>query len=99
MVLEIEDLSAGYLVSDNYTFTFWDQFVCTGAVLKSGFEYDSHVQSGELMDEYRDGTDKEGLLCSSSENNVSFDMDVVKIPQALIKKDQFSVAEKIALSK
>ncbi|CBI21824.3 unnamed protein product, partial [Vitis vinifera] len=26
-------------------------------------------------------------------------MDVVKIPQALIKKDQFSVAEKIALSK
>ena len=53
----------------------------------------------ELMDEYLDGTDKEGLLCSSSENNASFDMDVVKIPQALIKKDQFSVAEKIALSK
>ena len=51
------------------------------------------------MDEYLDGTDKEGLLCSSSENNASFDMDVVKIPQALIKKDQFSVAEKIALSK
>nr|CAN82407.1 hypothetical protein VITISV_029018 [Vitis vinifera] len=33
------------------------------------------------MDEYLDGTDKEGLLCSSSENNASFDMDVVKIPQ------------------
>ena len=51
------------------------------------------------MDEYLDGTDKEGLLCSSSENNASFDMDVVKIPQVMIKKDQFSVAEKIALSK
>ncbi|RVW88644.1 Serine/threonine-protein kinase ATR [Vitis vinifera] len=139
MVLEIEDLSAGYLVSDNYTFTFWvrtsaqllmhgiNSFV-QGAVLKSGFEYDSHVQSArkqetgqkfltsseqalqmeptsvqrhsdvlnclltcatprlwqawrlskwELMDEYLDGTDKEGL----------------------IKKDQFSVAEKIVLSK
>ena len=57
MVLEIEDLSAGYLVSDNYTFTFWvrtsaqllmhgiNSFV-QGAVLKSGFEYDSYVQSG-----------------------------------------------------
>ena len=51
------------------------------------------------MDEYLDGTDKEGLLCSSSENNTSFDMDVAKIPQAMIKKDQYSVAEKIALSK
>ena len=31
------------------------------------------------MDEYLDGTDKEGLLYSSSENNASFDMDVVKL--------------------
>ncbi|CBI37818.3 unnamed protein product, partial [Vitis vinifera] len=53
----------------------------------------------ELMDEYLDGADKEGLLCSSSESNASFDMDVVKILQAMMKKDQFSVAEKIALSK
>ncbi|XP_034681323.1 serine/threonine-protein kinase ATR isoform X6 [Vitis riparia] len=53
----------------------------------------------ELMDEYLDGADKEGLLCSSSESNASFDMGVVKILQAMMKKDQFSVAEKIALSK
>ena len=57
MVLEIEDLSAGYLVSDNYTFTFWVRTSAQllmhginssvqGAVLKSGFEYDSYVQSG-----------------------------------------------------
>ena len=53
----------------------------------------------ELMDEYLDGADKEGLLCSSSESNASFDMDVVKILQAMMKKDQFLVSEKIALSK
>lgn len=53
----------------------------------------------ELMDEYLDGADGEGLLCSSSECNASFDMDVAKILQAMMNKDQFSVAEKIALSK
>lgn len=53
----------------------------------------------DLMDEYLSGADEEGLLCSGSESNASFDMDVAKILQALMKKDQFSVAERIALSK
>ncbi|KAB2602641.1 Ataxia telangiectasia-mutated and RAD3-related [Pyrus ussuriensis x Pyrus communis] len=53
----------------------------------------------DLMDEYLSGADEEGLLCSSSESNASFDMEVAKILQAMMKKDQFSVAEKIALSK
>lgn len=53
----------------------------------------------DLMDEYLSGADEEGLLCSSSESNASFDMDVAKILQAMMKKDQFTVAEKIALSK
>nr|POE65846.1 serine/threonine-protein kinase atr [Quercus suber] len=53
----------------------------------------------DLMDEYLSGADDEGLVCSSSECNASFDMDVAKILQAMMKKDQFSVAEKIALSK
>ncbi|KAK4562116.1 hypothetical protein RGQ29_004827, partial [Quercus rubra] len=53
----------------------------------------------DLMDEYLSGADEEGLVCSSSECNASFDMDVAKILQAMMKKDQFSVAEKIALSK
>jgi len=53
----------------------------------------------DLMGEYLEGAEKEGLLCSSSESNASFDMDVAKILQAIMKKDQFTVAEKIALSK
>lgn len=53
----------------------------------------------DLMDEYLSGANGEGLLCSSSESNASFDMDVAKILQAMMKKDQFSVAEKIALSR
>ncbi|XP_021286556.1 serine/threonine-protein kinase ATR isoform X2 [Herrania umbratica] len=53
----------------------------------------------DLMNEYLTGADEEGLLCSSSESNASFDLDVAKILQAMMKKDQFSVAEKIALSK
>lgn len=53
----------------------------------------------DLMDEYLGGADEEGLLCSSSESNALFDMDVAKILQAIMKKDQFSVAERIALSK
>ncbi|KAL2937004.1 Serine/threonine-protein kinase ATR [Bienertia sinuspersici] len=53
----------------------------------------------DLMNEYLDGADKEGLLCSISESNASFDLDVAKILQAIMKRDQFAVAEKIALSK
>ncbi|KAG8368042.1 hypothetical protein BUALT_Bualt15G0004300 [Buddleja alternifolia] len=53
----------------------------------------------DLMDEYLTGADEEGLLYSSSESNAFFDKDVAKILQAMMKKDQFSVAEKIALSK
>ncbi|KAF6176279.1 hypothetical protein GIB67_023570 [Kingdonia uniflora] len=53
----------------------------------------------DLMDEYLSGADEEGLVCSSSESYASFDMDVAKILQAMMKKNQFSVAEKIAQSK
>ncbi|CAK7329438.1 unnamed protein product [Dovyalis caffra] len=53
----------------------------------------------DLMDEYLSRADQDGLLCSGSESNASFDMDVAKILQSMMKKDQFSVAEKIALSK
>ncbi|EXB24045.1 Serine/threonine-protein kinase ATR [Morus notabilis] len=53
----------------------------------------------DLMDEYLNGANEEGLLYSSSESNALFDLDVAKILQAMLKKDQFSVAEKIALSK
>ncbi|XP_048234616.1 serine/threonine-protein kinase ATR isoform X1 [Ricinus communis] len=53
----------------------------------------------DLMNEYLSGADEEGLVCSSSESNACFDMNVAKIIQAMMKKDHFSVAEKIALSK
>ncbi|KZV39346.1 serine/threonine-protein kinase ATR [Dorcoceras hygrometricum] len=53
----------------------------------------------DLMDEYLRGAEEEGLFCSSSESNALFDLDVAKILHAMMKKDQFSVAEKIALSK
>ncbi|XP_021753008.1 serine/threonine-protein kinase ATR-like isoform X1 [Chenopodium quinoa] len=53
----------------------------------------------DLMDEYLDGANKEGLLCSISDSNASFDMDVAKILQAIMQKDRFVVDEKIALSK
>ncbi|CAH9113406.1 unnamed protein product, partial [Cuscuta epithymum] len=53
----------------------------------------------DLMDEYLSGADQDGLICSSSESNASFDMDVAKILQAMMKNDQFSVDEKIALAK
>ncbi|XP_077246738.1 ataxia telangiectasia-mutated and RAD3-like protein isoform X3 [Tasmannia lanceolata] len=49
-----------------------------------------------LMDEYLSGADKEGLICGNSESNASFDMNLAKILQAMMKKDQFVVAEKIA---
>ncbi|XP_010266921.1 PREDICTED: serine/threonine-protein kinase ATR isoform X2 [Nelumbo nucifera] len=52
-----------------------------------------------LMDEYLSGAEEEGLLCSSAESNASFDMDVAKVLQAMMKRDQFCVAEKIAQSK
>ncbi|KAI3924096.1 hypothetical protein MKW92_025362 [Papaver armeniacum] len=51
----------------------------------------------DLIDEYISGD--EGLPYSSSESNACFDMDVAKILQAMSKKYQFSVAEKIAVSK
>eukprot|EP00268_Persea_americana_P017105 TRINITY_DN18193_c1_g4_i3.p1 TRINITY_DN18193_c1_g4~~TRINITY_DN18193_c1_g4_i3.p1 ORF type:complete len:2006 (-),score=399.65 TRINITY_DN18193_c1_g4_i3:799-6675(-) len=53
----------------------------------------------DLMDEYLSVADKEGPICSSSESNACFDMDLAKILQAMMKKDQFMVAEKIAHSK
>ncbi|XP_075094243.1 serine/threonine-protein kinase ATR-like isoform X1 [Nicotiana tabacum] len=53
----------------------------------------------DLMDEYLSGADEEGLVCSSSESNALFDMDVAKILQAIMKRDQFSIAKKITLSK
>uniref|UniRef100_J3MHR6 Serine/threonine-protein kinase ATR n=1 Tax=Oryza brachyantha TaxID=4533 RepID=J3MHR6_ORYBR len=52
----------------------------------------------DLMDEYLAETGK-GLVCRSSENNASFDMGLAKIFKAMMKKDQFMVAEKIAQSK
>ncbi|KAK4437595.1 Serine/threonine-protein kinase ATR [Sesamum alatum] len=53
----------------------------------------------DLMSEYLTGADEEGLLYSSSESNAFFDKDVAQILQAMMKKEQFLVAEKIALSK
>uniref|UniRef100_A0A0D9WU94 Serine/threonine-protein kinase ATR n=1 Tax=Leersia perrieri TaxID=77586 RepID=A0A0D9WU94_9ORYZ len=52
----------------------------------------------DLMDEYLAEADK-GVVCRSSENNASFDMGLAKIFKAMMKKDQFMVAEKIAQSK
>ncbi|KAK9690702.1 hypothetical protein RND81_09G148200 [Saponaria officinalis] len=53
----------------------------------------------DLMNEYLDGADKEGLLCSISESNASFDMDIAQILRSIMNKDNFGVEEKIALSK
>nr|KYP69208.1 Serine/threonine-protein kinase ATR [Cajanus cajan] len=53
----------------------------------------------DLMDEYLSGAEEDSLVCSSSESNASFDMNVAKILQAMMKRDHFSVAEKVALSK
>uniref|UniRef100_A0A7N0U878 Serine/threonine-protein kinase ATR n=1 Tax=Kalanchoe fedtschenkoi TaxID=63787 RepID=A0A7N0U878_KALFE len=53
----------------------------------------------DLMDKYLDGANKEGVLCSVSESNATFDIDVAKTLQAMMRKDQFSVAESLALSK
>ncbi|CAL9149410.1 serine/threonine-protein kinase ATR isoform X2 [Musa acuminata AAA Group] len=53
----------------------------------------------DLMDEYLSAAEKEGLVCSNSESNASFDMGLAKIIQAMMNKDQFLVAERIAQSK
>ncbi|XP_027365272.1 serine/threonine-protein kinase ATR [Abrus precatorius] len=53
----------------------------------------------DLMEEYLSGAEEDGLVCSTSESNASFDLNVAKILQAMMKRDHFSVAEKIALSK
>ncbi|XP_068493011.1 serine/threonine-protein kinase ATR isoform X2 [Phaseolus vulgaris] len=53
----------------------------------------------DLMDEYLGGAEEDGSVCSSSESNTSFDLNVAMILQAMMKRDRFSVAEKIALSK
>ncbi|XP_062086906.1 serine/threonine-protein kinase ATR isoform X2 [Humulus lupulus] len=53
----------------------------------------------DLMDEFLNGANEDSLICSNSESNALFELDVAKILQAMIKKDQFSVAEKIAQSK
>lgn len=53
----------------------------------------------DLMDDYLSNVDKEGSTFSGTETNASFDMGLAKIFQAMIKKDQFLVAERIAQSK
>ncbi|CAN1771051.1 Serine/threonine-protein kinase ATR [Linum perenne] len=53
----------------------------------------------DLMDEYLNGADDEGLLCSGAESNASFDINVAKILQAMMKKNQLAVAERIGMSK
>ncbi|XP_039135080.1 serine/threonine-protein kinase ATR isoform X2 [Dioscorea cayenensis subsp. rotundata] len=53
----------------------------------------------DLMEEYLSVADKEGLICSNIESNASFDLGLAKIIQAMMKKDQFLVAERIAQAK
>ncbi|KAK2405514.1 Ataxia telangiectasia-mutated and RAD3 protein [Trifolium repens] len=53
----------------------------------------------DLMDEYLSGAEDDSLVCSSLESNASFDLNVAKILQAMMKRDHFSVDEKIALTK
>ncbi|MCH83856.1 serine/threonine-protein kinase ATR-like, partial [Trifolium medium] len=53
----------------------------------------------DLMDEYLSGAEDDSLVCSNSESNASFDLNVAKILQAMMKRDHFSVDEKIALTK
>ncbi|KAG9442834.1 hypothetical protein H6P81_018688 [Aristolochia fimbriata] len=54
----------------------------------------------DLMNEYLCGADKEVPVSTRSvEHNGSFDMNLAKILQAIMKKDQFMVAERIAQSK
>ncbi|PKA50257.1 Serine/threonine-protein kinase ATR [Apostasia shenzhenica] len=53
----------------------------------------------DLMDEYLSGAEIDGLVCGNLENNASFDLGLAKIIQAMMKKDHFLVAERIAYSK
>lgn len=54
----------------------------------------------DLMNEYLSGAREEGLVnCNGLEINASFDMNLAMIFQAMMKNDQFMVAEKVALSK
>ncbi|XP_020579052.1 serine/threonine-protein kinase ATR [Phalaenopsis equestris] len=53
----------------------------------------------DLMEEYLSGAETNGLICGNFENNASFDIGLAKIFQAMMKKDQFLVAERIAQSK
>ncbi|KAF3783049.1 Serine/threonine-protein kinase [Nymphaea thermarum] len=53
----------------------------------------------DLMDEYLAGADKEGAICSGPVSNASFDMGIAKILQAMMRKDQYLVCERIAQSK
>ncbi|AES62926.2 Serine/Threonine-kinase ATR-like protein [Medicago truncatula] len=53
----------------------------------------------DLMDEYLSGAEDDSLVCSSSESNASFDLNVAKILQAMMKRDHYSVAERIYLTK
>lgn len=53
----------------------------------------------DLTDEYLSSADKEDTLSSNSESIASFDINLAKIFQAMMKKDQFLVAERIAQSK
>ncbi|KAI5434856.1 hypothetical protein KIW84_021610 [Lathyrus oleraceus] len=52
-----------------------------------------------LMDEYPSGAEDDCLAYSSSESNVSYDLNVAKILQAMMKRDPFLVAKEIALTK
>ncbi|XP_078439829.1 ataxia telangiectasia-mutated and RAD3-like protein isoform X2 [Wolffia australiana] len=53
----------------------------------------------DLMEEYLIGADEEGLSGTGSDSNASFDMDLAKILQAMMRKDQFAIAERIAQCK
>ncbi|CAN6463926.1 unnamed protein product [Victoria cruziana] len=53
----------------------------------------------DLMDKYLVGADKEGAICNGPVSNASFDMGIAKILQAMMKKDQYLVSERIAQSK
>lgn len=53
----------------------------------------------DLMEEYLSGADNEGLLCNGSESSASFDMDLAKILQAMMKKNRFPISERIAQCK
>ncbi|CAA6663251.1 unnamed protein product [Spirodela intermedia] len=53
----------------------------------------------DLMEEYLSGAANEGLLCNGSESSASFEMDLAKILQAMMKKNRFAISERIAQCK